>query len=93
MAILPEVFVNLARELMTVKAKGGRCEEVYQRGMALTGLSRATLFKKLKPYLPRHGRKPRSDKGKNQLAIQELQVISAAWLYVRRNQLNKKCCP
>lgn len=93
MAILPEVLMNIALEVKKAKMKGEKLEPIYQRGCELTRLSRATLIRQLKPYLPPSGRKVRSDKGANQLELAELQIISAAWKELRRNQYKKKMLP
>ncbi|MCT8517672.1 transposase [Glaesserella parasuis] len=93
MAILPEVLMNIALEVKKAKMKGEKLEPIYQHGCELTGLSRATLIRQLKPYLPPSGRKERSDKGASQLDFAELKIISAAWLENRRNQYKKKMLP
>ncbi|MDG2959857.1 DDE-type integrase/transposase/recombinase [Bisgaard Taxon 10/6] len=93
MAILPEVLMNIALDVKRAKARGDKLEPIYQRGCELTKLSRATLIRQLKPYLPPSGRKVRSDKGANQLELAELKTISAAWLENRRNQYKKRMLP
>ena len=71
MAILPSVLAQYA-------------ERVEKAGFGKTGLSRATFLRQIKPFRPASGRKVRSDKGKHQMDVEELKLISAAWLHLRR---------
>lgn len=82
MAILPSVLSHWANRVET--AKFGETEKEIQAGCEQTGLSRATFLRQIKPYRPASGRKVRSDKGENQLNLDELKLISSAWLYTRR---------
>ncbi|MFZ7215711.1 transposase [[Pasteurella] aerogenes] len=82
MAILPSVLSHWANRVET--AKFGETEKEIQAGCEQTGLSRATFLRQIKPYRPASGRKVRSDKGKHQMDNAELEVISAAWLQLRR---------
>ncbi|WGE65604.1 transposase [Actinobacillus equuli subsp. equuli] len=82
MAILPSVLSHWANRVET--AKFGETEKVIDEGCKQTGLSRATFLRQIKPYRPKSNRKVRSDKGKHQLEKAELDLISAAWLHLRR---------
>ncbi|AKA47085.1 TPA: DDE-type integrase/transposase/recombinase [Haemophilus influenzae] len=82
MAILPSVLAQYAERVE--KAGFGEKEKIIEEGCAFTGLSRATFLRQIKPYRPASGRKVRSDKGKHQMDANELKLISAAWLHLRR---------
>ncbi|HHE9998148.1 integrase [Haemophilus influenzae] len=82
MAILPSVLAQYAERVE--KAVFGEKEKIIEEGCAFTGLSRATFLRQIKPYRPASGRKVRSDKGKHQMDANELKLISAAWLHLRR---------
>ncbi|VEI45179.1 Uncharacterised protein [Actinobacillus equuli] len=82
MAILPSVLSHWANRVET--AKFGETEKEISTGCEQTGLSRATFLRQIKPYRPKSNRKVRSDKGENQLGLEELKLISSAWLYTRR---------
>lgn len=82
MAILPSVLAQYAE--CVEKAGFGEKEKIIEEGCNKTGLSRATFLRQIKPYRPASGRKVRSDKGKHQMDNAELEVISAAWLQLRR---------
>ena len=82
MAILPSVLAQYAERVE--KASFGEKEKIIEEGCAFTGLSRATFLRQIKPYRPASGRKVRSDKGKHQMDANELKLISAAWLHLRR---------
>ncbi|WP_112082756.1 DDE-type integrase/transposase/recombinase [Haemophilus influenzae] len=82
MAILPSVLSDWAKRVET--AKFGEKESVITAGCEQTGLSRSTFLKQINPYRPSSRRKVRSDKGENQLDLEELKLISSAWLYTRR---------
>ncbi|WP_047977780.1 DDE-type integrase/transposase/recombinase [Muribacter muris] len=82
MAILPGILAEFAQR---VEAAGfGEKEQVITEGMTTTGLSRATFLRQIKPYRPQTGRKTRTDKGKHQLTPDELNLIAATWLQMRR---------
>ncbi len=87
MAILPSVLAELAQRVEA--AKFGERETIIDAACKQTGLTRSTLLRQIKPYRPNSGRKIRSDKGKHQLDMAELQFISAAWLQQRRNHGKK----
>lgn len=82
MAILPSVLAQYAERVE--KAGFGEKEKIIEEGCAFTGLSRATFLRQIKPYRPASGRKVRSDKGKHKMDANELKLISAAWLHLRR---------
>ncbi|WP_040977404.1 DDE-type integrase/transposase/recombinase [Necropsobacter massiliensis] len=82
MDILPNVLSLWAKRIDA--AKFGEKEKVIKEGCATCGLSRNTFLNKLKPYRQASYRKARSDKGKNQLNMDELKMISSAWLHTRR---------
>ncbi|OOF65153.1 DDE-type integrase/transposase/recombinase [Rodentibacter sp. Ppn85] len=82
MAILPSVLSYWANRVET--AKFGETEKEIAAGCEKTGLTRSTFLRQIKPFRPRNGRKVRRDKGVNQLELDELKLISAAWLYTRR---------
>ncbi|URL01269.1 transposase [Avibacterium sp. 20-126] len=82
MAILPSVLAQYAERVE--KAGFGEKEKIIEEGCTKTGLSRATFLRQLKPFRPASGRKVRSDKGKHQMNANELKLISAAWLHLRR---------
>ena len=82
MAILPSVLAQYAERVE--KAGFGEKEKIIEEGCSKTGLSRATFLRQIKPFRPASGRKVRSDKGKHQMDAEELKLISAAWLHLRR---------
>ncbi|NBI42022.1 DDE-type integrase/transposase/recombinase [[Haemophilus] felis] len=82
MAILPSVLSHWANRVEG--AKFGEREKEVAAGCEQTGLSRAAFLRQIKPFRPVSGRKVRCDKGDNQLALDELKLISSAWLYIRR---------
>lgn len=82
MAILAKTLARLAQTLDT--AKHGEREKAIQKGMEITGLTRNTFLRQIKPYRTDSGRKTRKDKGVHQLERGELELISAAWLHLRR---------
>ncbi|SUB23901.1 DDE-type integrase/transposase/recombinase [Avibacterium avium] len=82
MAILPSVLAQYAERVE--KAGFGEKEKIIEEGCTKTGLSRATFLRQLKPFRPASGRKVRCDKGKHQMEANELKLISAAWLHLRR---------
>lgn len=82
MAILPSVLAQYAERVE--KAGFGEKEKIIEEGCTKTGLSRATFLRQIKPFRPASGRKVRCDKGKHQMESNELKLISAAWLHLRR---------
>ena len=83
MAILPSVLSDWAKRVE--EAKFGETENEISAGCTATGLSRATFLRQIKPFRVASGRKTRADKGKHQINTEELRLISAAWLHMRRN--------
>ena len=83
MAILQKTLAKLAQKLDA--AKHGETEAIIQKGIEITGLTRSTFFRQIKPFRADSGRKTRKDKGTHQLKQAELELISAAWLHLRRN--------
>ena len=83
MAILPSVLSDWAKRVE--EAKFGETENEISAGCTATGLSRATFLRQIKPFRVASGRKTRADKGKHQINTEELRLISAAWLHLRRN--------
>ena len=82
MAILQKTLAKLAQKLDA--AKHGETEAIIQKGIEITGLTRSTFFRQIKPFRADSGRKTRKDKGTHQLKQAELELISAAWLHLRR---------
>ncbi|MDP8080220.1 transposase [Phocoenobacter skyensis] len=82
MAILPSVLSDWAKRVE--QAGFGETEKIVEEGCIATGLSRATFLRHIKPFRPSSGRKIRRDKGKHQMERKELELISAAWLHLRR---------
>ncbi|WIM82549.1 transposase [Gallibacterium anatis] len=82
MAILPSILAQYAERVE--KAGFGEKEKIIEEGCTKTGLSRATFLRQIKPFRPASGRKVRCDKGKHQMEANELKLISAAWLHLRR---------
>lgn len=82
MAILPSVLADWAKRVEG--AEFGKKEAVIEAGCQATQLSRAAFLRQIKPYRPASNRKIRCDKGTHQLEKAELDLISAAWLHLRR---------
>ena len=82
MGILQKTLAKLAQKLDA--AKHGETEAIIQKGIEITGLTRSTFFRQIKPFRADSGRKTRKDKGTHQLKQAELELISAAWLHLRR---------
>lgn len=82
MAILDQVWLDIARELSS--AEYGEKEAVYQRAEQLTGKTRATIARHIRRVTGGSGRKVRADKGKHQLELAELELISSYWFHNNR---------
>lgn len=83
--LVTEKLVTLAQAVRSAPTKGK--EALYQASIAELGLSRATVFRKLKETVMTKPRKRRSDAGETALTLEEAKQLSA-WLResVRRNR-------